>query len=376
MHEGVVHELTGFEGPAFFQGLPYPDRPHYSVFSFEALRRSVPRRRRRSRRTRSRSTPARSVTAQQHAVHGRHGAPALPHAGAAVVRARPRRSGGSQNWIEETVERSHRRLRGATASAELNVDFCAAIPVLTITGSFGISVDDALDIRAALGGRGRKRRVDPGSSLPSSRHGGRHPQDDLISVLCQAECHRRGRHDPPPDRCRDSLVLAPAARGRLGHDVEADGHHAASRCSTRPELLDAVRDDRALLRAAIEESLRWSPTDPMFCRFATRDTELGGVDDPRGRGRAPLPRRRQPRPGALGASRRVRHRSTAGSRRSVSAAVRTSASACTWPGPRSPPRIGALLDRLPNLRLDPDAEQPQIIGMYERGPSEINVLWG
>jgi cytochrome P450 len=37
--------------------------------------------------------------------------------------------------------------------------------------------------------------------------------------------------------------------------------------------------------------------------------------------------------------------------------------------------IGALLERLPNLRLDPDAEAPRIIGMYERGATEINVLF-
>ena len=37
--------------------------------------------------------------------------------------------------------------------------------------------------------------------------------------------------------------------------------------------------------------------------------------------------------------------------------------------------IGALVDRLPNLRLDPDAEPPKIIGMYERGPSHIPVVW-
>src|SRR4029077_12414665 len=30
VHPGIVHELTGFEGPAFFQGLPFPDRPHYT----------------------------------------------------------------------------------------------------------------------------------------------------------------------------------------------------------------------------------------------------------------------------------------------------------------------------------------------------------
>ena len=39
VHEGTVHELLGFEGPAAFHGLPYPDRPHYSAFSFEACAR-------------------------------------------------------------------------------------------------------------------------------------------------------------------------------------------------------------------------------------------------------------------------------------------------------------------------------------------------
>jgi cytochrome P450 len=38
--------------------------------------------------------------------------------------------------------------------------------------------------------------------------------------------------------------------------------------------------------------------------------------------------------------------------------------------------IGALLDRLPNLRLDPDAEMPRFIGMYERGATEIPVVFG
>ena len=31
--------------------------------------------------------------------------------------------------------------------------------------------------------------------------------------------------------------------------------------------------------------------------------------------------------------------------------------------------VRALIARLPNLRLDGDAEPPRIIGMYERGPS-------
>jgi hypothetical protein len=38
--------------------------------------------------------------------------------------------------------------------------------------------------------------------------------------------------------------------------------------------------------------------------------------------------------------------------------------------------IGALLDRLPNLRLNPDAPPPEIIGLYERGPTQLEVLFG
>ena len=38
----------------------------------------------------------------------------------------------------------------------------------------------------------------------------------------------------------------------------------------RPALLDSVRADRTLLKGAIEESLRWMPTDPMFSRLGRR----------------------------------------------------------------------------------------------------------
>ena len=38
--------------------------------------------------------------------------------------------------------------------------------------------------------------------------------------------------------------------------------------------------------------------------------------------------------------------------------------------------INTLLDRLPNLRLDPDAEPPQYVGFYERGATALPVLFG
>jgi len=37
--------------------------------------------------------------------------------------------------------------------------------------------------------------------------------------------------------------------------------------------------------------------------------------------------------------------------------------------------LEAILDRLPNLRLDPDAPEPVIQGLAFRGPVSINVLF-
>jgi len=35
LHAGIVHELTGYSGDWTFQGLPYPEQPHFSTFSYE-----------------------------------------------------------------------------------------------------------------------------------------------------------------------------------------------------------------------------------------------------------------------------------------------------------------------------------------------------
>ena len=87
-----------------------------------------------------------------------------------------------------------------------------------------------------------------------------------------------------------------------------------------------------MLRAAIEESLRWTPPT-LFARFAARDTTLGGFDVPRAPSsiRASAPRTGTRSGGTIptGSTPAARCRRTSGS-----AAVPTSASACTWPGPR------------------------------------------
>jgi len=135
-----------------------------------------------------------------------------------------------------------------------------------------------------------------------------------------------------------------------------------------------VRDDRQLLRPAIEESLRWSPTDPMFSRWVAQDIDFYGQPMPRGSvihiclGAANRDPARWERPDDYDLHRPVKPSLAFGSGAHVCLGMHVARAEMAV-------GIGALLDRLPNLRVDPDAEPPQIIGMYERGAMEIRVAW-
>nr|MDT0666512.1 cytochrome P450 [Micromonospora sp. DSM 115978] len=143
----------------------------------------------------------------------------------------------------------------------------------------------------------------------------------------------------------------------------------------RPELLAAVRGDRSLMRAAVEESLRWSPTDPMFSRFVTRDVEFHGVHLPKGAvlhlgiGAANRDPDRWERPDEYDITRPLKRSLGFGGGPHICLGMHVARAEISV-------GVGALLDRLPNLRLDPDAEAPRLIGMYERGATEIPVVFG
>ncbi len=184
VHAGIVHELTGFAGPASFHGLPSPDRPHFSAFSFaacdavyrndEVFASSPNANDMRLQRKRLALNSMLSMGGVQHRRYRSLVQPSFVPAKAQWWIAK---------WIDETV---HALIDSFVdnGEAELNVDFCAAIPVLTITGSFGVPVEQALDIREALHQPGRPRR-DPRADRRGPPRA--EPQDDLISVLVEAE---------------------------------------------------------------------------------------------------------------------------------------------------------------------------------------------
>ncbi|WP_327659077.1 MULTISPECIES: cytochrome P450 [unclassified Streptomyces] len=369
VHPGTVHELTGYDGPAHFQGLPYPDRPHFSAFSYAACDEAY----RNAEVFAASPTPIDPRTGELAAQNSMLSMGGPQHRRYRALVQPSFVPGKAQwwirNWIEQTVHLLIDSFAAADGRAELNVDFCAAIPVLTITGSFGVSVERALDIRAAL--RDPQAIVEILAPVVAARR--THPQDDLISVLVEAEMTDE---DGVAHRLSDAeiysfaVLLLTAGSGTTWKQMGI----TLTALLQRPEVLSAVREDRDLLRPAIEEALRWTPTDPMFSRYVTRDTDLHGVHLPEGSvlhlciGAANRDPARWDRPDEFDITRKLRPSFAFGGGAHVCLGMHVA---------RAEMRvgIGALLDRLPGLRLDPDAAQPRFIGLYERGATEIPVVF-
>ena len=369
VHEGVVHELTGYPGDWFFQGLPYPDRPHFSTFSFEACDAAF-----RDGDLFASSAAEEhidttepgvfnSILAMGGAQHRRYRALVQP----SFVPAK------AQWWINRWIEHTVHALIDSFVDdgrAELNVDFAAAIPVLTITGSFGVSVEQALVIREFLMSDTPRVFAILEPIIAARREA---PTDDLISVLVEAEYTDE---DDVVHRLSDAEILSFAmlllAAGS-GTTWKQMGITMAA-IFERPDVLAAVRDDRQLVRAAIEESVRWAPTDPMFSRHVMRDTEFFGAHLPEGSvlhlclGAANRDPARWERPDEYDITRPPKPTLAFGSGPHVCLGMHVA---------RAEMNVGinALLDRLPNVRLDPDAEPPAYIGFYERGATAIPVVF-
>ncbi|HEY6471727.1 MAG TPA: cytochrome P450 [Acidimicrobiales bacterium] len=369
VHPGTVHDLSGLERPALFHGLPYPELEHFSVFGFEACDAAY-----RDDKAFSSSPVANDIdTGEVSALNSM-----LSMDGAQHRRYRSlvqpsfvpnKAQWWIRNWIEETVHLliDHFESEGR---AELNVDFCAAIPVLTITGSFGVPVDQALDIREAL--HQPADLVEMIKPIVAARRAA--PQDDLISVLVEAELKAE---DGTTQRLSDheiysfATLLLAAGSGTTWKQMGT----TLAALLQRPEVLKAVTADRDLLRPAIEESLRWMPTDPMFSRWVTEDIDFFGTRIPKGAvvhiclGAANRDPSRWDDPDEYDVNRAMRPSLSFGNGAHICLGMHV-ARAEMLVG------IGALLDRLPNLRLDPDQAPPRYVGFYERGASAIPVLFG
>jgi len=141
-----------------------------------------------------------------------------------------------------------------------------------------------------------------------------------------------------------------------------------------PGLKDRVVADRSLIPAVIEETLRWETSVTQVSRVATRDTEISGCPVPAGAvlnvltASANHDEARYPHPEDFDLDRQAQNHITFGTGQHQCLGMHLA---------RMEMKVGleAILDRLPNLRLDPDAPEPVIQGLAFRGPVSINVLF-
>ena len=266
--------------------------------------------------------------------------------------------------------------------AELNAELCARIPLQTITMSFGLSREEAFEFR-----EGTRDGMASGMDDPAARHERTtamlrrviedrrvNPQDDVITELVESEIEEDGeRHLLTDDDIYGfARLILTAGSGTTWRQLGI----LLVGLLREPALLDAVRDDRELLRRTIDEAVRWEPTDPIFRRLVDERRRVVRRRHPRRRGRRDEPRRGQPRPRPVGRSRPLRpvpHAEVEPRIRGRTARVPRYA---RRGGAEMFVAMNAVLDRLPNLRFDPDAPNVRIIGLEHRGPNGIPVVFG
>jgi cytochrome P450 len=195
------------------------------------------------------------------------------------------------------------------------------------------------------------------------------PRDDLISSLAQAEIDG--------ERLSDEEIFC-FLRLLLPAGVETTYRSLGNLLFgllSHPDQLDAVRSDRALIPQAIEEAVRWEAPLLVITRLATRDTQLAGMPIPAGSTVMPL----------LGAANRDEQRYPDPDRFDIFRAPKPNISwgqgvhVCLGMHlARLEMRVALelLLDRLPDLRLDPEAKDPHIRGQVFRSPTSLPVLFG
>lgn len=196
----------------------------------------------------------------------------------------------------------------------------------------------------------------------------RDPQDDLITELVQAEVDGQ--------RLSDEEVFA-FLRLLLPAGIETTYRSLGNLLYAlliHPDQLETVRLNPGLIPQAVEEGLRWEP--PIFNtgRISTRDSRLGGIDIPAGSVVTLF----------IGAANRDEtvfadpdtfdiHRKP-----NPHLAFAIGAHSCLGMHlARMENRIAleVILQRLPQLRLDPDAAPPKIIGLPLRSPDTLPVLF-
>jgi cytochrome P450 len=194
----------------------------------------------------------------------------------------------------------------------------------------------------------------------------RNPQDDLISTLAESEID--GTRLTDDEIFAFLLLILPAG---VETTYRASGNLMVA-LLTEPALMAGLQADRSMLHGAFEEALRWEPPITTVVRRAVHDCELGGVAIPAGThvsvsvaaaNRDPT---RYPDPDRFDPTRRNIAHLTFGGGPHLCLGMHLARMEATV-------AINALLDRLPDLRLDSNVPAPHVVGVAFRSPATLPV---
>ncbi|HEY8216576.1 MAG TPA: cytochrome P450 [Acidimicrobiia bacterium] len=262
--------------------------------------------------------------------------------------------------------------------ADLVRDITARYPVRVICGIVGVPVEDSAQFHqwaeeintgplhppvGMAASRAMREYLEPLVAERRAQH-----QGDLLSDLAHAEVDGEQLSE---ERLYGFLRLLLPAGAETTFRVMGN---ALTALLTMPDVMARVSSDRSLMPAVIEETLRWESSVTQVSRVTTRDVEVGGCPIPSGSPLAVITASanhdgdRYERAEEFDLDRPLQVHMSFGTGQHQCLGMHLA---------RLELRVGleAILDRLPNLRLDPDAEPPRIQGLAFRGPTSLPVLF-
>ena len=281
-------------------------------------------------------------------------------------------------FVQDTVDVLLNRIAAAGSyHADLNANLCAPLPMAVVTRAIGLEGSSVIDFRFHLH-RGSFGSADTPieDRMASLQYVDRvledmvetnlrEPGDNVISSLMDNDVteddgsKRKLTKEEIFAFCKLVIFAGGGTTWRqLGITIHALLSHY--------DFWEACREDRTLIEQAVDESLRWRATDPVFPRLCVADTEVAGVFIPANSqiqlclGTANHDPEVFENPTAYDIFRKKEHHMGFGfgPHRCLGMDVAKQEMVLA---------INGLMDRFPNMRLDPDQPAPVYGGLEHRG---------
>lgn len=288
-------------------------------------------------------------------------------------------------FVQDTVDVLLDRIaRSGSNHCDMNANLCAPLPMAVVTRAIGLEGSSVIDLRFHLH-RGSFGSADTPieDRLASFQYVDRvledmietnlrEPGDNVISSLMDNDVtedngsKRKLTKEEIFGFCKLVIFAGGGTTWRqLGITIHALLSHY--------HFWEACREDRTLIEQAVDEGLRWRATDPVFPRLCVADTEAEGIFIPANSqvqlclGTANHDPDVFESPTAYDIFRKKEHHMGFGfgPHRCLGMDVAKQEMVLA---------INGLMDRFPNLRLDPDQPGPIFGGLEHRGMTSLPVV--